>query len=100
MNGNHTWNGDERTAPFMYQTISGDVIAQVKLSVNFQTKGDIAGLLMCDENDDFVRIQYISIPRAGPNKFNLALRYSINGTDTTVQRTTLATGSPVNPVLF
>ncbi len=83
LNGDHEWNGDIRNAPFMYQTISGDVITQVKLSVNFQNKGDVGGILICDENDDFIRFLYNIAPIGPPTTFfyYIALRHSINGID-------------------
>jgi len=82
MNGDHTWNGDTRNAPFMYQTIKGDFMFQVKLSATLLEAWDIAGLLICDENDNFFYFQYILVPFG--SLYNIALRYSIDGSDTRV----------------
>ncbi|MFX1344271.1 MAG: aryl-sulfate sulfotransferase [Promethearchaeota archaeon] len=83
LNGNHTWGGDERSAPFMYQTISGDVVAQVKLSVNFIGGWDIAGLVLCDELDNFFLFQYVLVP-FGPGLYNIALWSSLSGQSTRI----------------
>jgi len=77
LNGDHTWGGNSRNAPFMYQTISGDVTAQVKVSATLLEGWDIAGLLICDELDNFFLFQYTLVP-FGPS-YNIALWSSIYG---------------------
>ncbi|MFW9879014.1 MAG: PQQ-binding-like beta-propeller repeat protein, partial [Candidatus Thorarchaeota archaeon] len=83
LNGDHTWSGDTRDAPFMYQTISGDVIAQVKLSATLIEGWDIAGLLICDEIDNFFLFQYTLVP-FGPGFYNIALWSSLYGMGTRI----------------
>ncbi len=78
LNGDHTWGGNSRNAPFMYQTISGDVTAQVKVSATLLEGWDIAGLLICDELDNFFLYQYTFVP-FGAGSYNIALWSSISG---------------------
>ena len=80
INGDHTWLGSTRSAPYLYQEISGDFIAQVKLSATLDEVQDTAGLLIRNKNDDFIRIQYLRAPISG-NPRNIAFRYSESGSD-------------------
>ena len=83
LNGDHTWSGNTRNAPFMYQTIMGDVIAQVKVSATLIEGWDIAGLLVCDQDDNFFLYQYTLVP-FGAGIYNIALWSSISGVSTRI----------------
>ncbi|TFG22030.1 MAG: DUF1349 domain-containing protein [Promethearchaeota archaeon] len=87
INEDHTWSGSTRNAPYLYQEISGDFVAQVKLSATLDEDLDVAGLLIRNKNDDFIRMQYIRAPFSGDR--NIALRYSESGTDHLVTRYTM-----------